>query len=462
MRTAMRHVFPLLVTLSAALHAQPPPNYYATVNSSTPALLRSTLHAVIKDHTKIPYTATGTDTWNVLELADQHPTNTTQILDLYKNAAYTKVGGGNTFYNREHTWPNSYGFPNDGITNYPYSDCHHLFLCDIAYNGARDNNPFLNGTASWTVYTTLANAGQGGGSGPFPSTSNWGSSPASTPPIGGWQTWAARKGDVARAVMYMDVRYEGGTHGITGAPEPDLRLTDDLNLINASATGSNLSVAYMGKLSVVLQWHAEDPPDAKEMAHTNAVFTYQGNRNPFVDHPEWAECLFSGSCVRVREPEVWINELHYDNTGTDVGEFVEIAGPAGDSVSGWMLVGYDGATGGAYSRLKLSGTIPNQQNGFGTLTFPFPGLQDGAPDGIALITNTGVVMQFVSYEGAFTAISGAANGHASVNIGVSETTSSPIGFSLQLGGTGSAYSEFVWQTVLDDTPGAVNLNQTFL
>ncbi|MBL8753216.1 MAG: endonuclease [Planctomycetes bacterium] len=459
----MRPPFRLAATAAAfaataSLRAQPPANYYNSVVTTSAAQLRTTLHAVIDDHTRIPYTASGTDTWNVLELADQYAGNTTQILDLYKNALYAKQGGGNSFYNREHTWPNSYGFPVDGTTNYPYTDCHHLFLCDIAYNGARDNNPYMAGTAAWTEYTTTANGGQGGGSGTFPGNSNWWTSQA---PIGGWQTWAGRKGDVARAMFYMDVRYEGGTHSTTGATEPDLRLTDDLNLIDASATGSNINLAYMGKLTTLLQWHNEDPVDAKELAHTNAVFTHQGNRNPFVDHPEWVACLYQGACTRVRLPEVWVNEIHYDNTGTDVNEFVELAGPAGDSVNGWMLLAVDGATGQVYGRRKLAGTFPNQQNGFGTLAFTFPGLQDGAPDGIAVVTGTGVLMQFVAYEGSFVGVGGTVAGRTATNLGVAEATTAPVGTSLQLGGAGSGYTQFTWQNSLTATPGARNTNQTF-
>lgn len=452
MPPAMRHAFLPLVLLATTLSAQAPPGYYASVNASSPTLLRTTLHAVINDHTKITYTGSGTDTWTVLELADQNPANSTQILDLYKNAAYAKQGGGNTFYNREHTWPNSYGFPNDGATNYPYTDCHHLFLADIAYNADRGNHPYMNAVSTWTERTTLVNGGQGGGSGVFPGNSNWFSNTAD-----GWQTWGDRKGDVARAILYMDIRYEGGTHGITGAAEPDLRVTDNVALIQT--TGGNASIAYMGLLSTLLQWHQQDPPDAKEMNHNNVVYSFQGNRNPFVDHPEWVACLYSNQCVRVREPEIWINELHYDNTGTDVGEFVEIAGRAGERMNDWMLIAYDGTSGLWYALVRLSGTIPNQQNGFGTLSFAFPNLQNGAADAIALVTPTGQLMQFLSYEGGMTASGGAANGKSSLDIGVSEAGTEPIGRSLQLGGTGGSYAQFSWQTPLVATPGAINTNQ---
>ena len=94
----MQHAVLAFAALAVALSAQAPPGYYNSVNPSTPATLRSTLHAVIDDHTRFPYTAATTDTWDILERADQHPTITTQILDVYKNASYTKSGGGNTNY----------------------------------------------------------------------------------------------------------------------------------------------------------------------------------------------------------------------------------------------------------------------------------------------------------------------------------------------------------------------------
>ncbi|MDQ7050080.1 MAG: endonuclease [Enterobacterales bacterium] len=117
-------------TLSAAI----PVGYYDTVDANNAASLRITLHDIIKDHQRFPYTASTTDTWDILETADQNPDDATKIITLYKNETYTKVTGGNNFYNREHTWPKSYGFPSNGDTNYPYTDMHHLFLADSGYN----------------------------------------------------------------------------------------------------------------------------------------------------------------------------------------------------------------------------------------------------------------------------------------------------------------------------------------
>jgi endonuclease I len=255
--------------------ADPPPGYYDTVVTTSPETLRATLHDVIDGHTKIPYTSSSTDTWNVLELADQDPNDSTNILDVYRNRSFDKYGGGNSYYNREHTWPNSYGFPDDGPTNKPYSDCHQLFLCDIGYNSTRADRIFDSCATSCSVLPADDYNGESGDN----RTKN-------ATPVGIWETWIGRRGDVARAQFYMDVRYEGDSG------EPDLILTDDVNLILASQTGNNEAIAYMGLLQTLLQWHEDDPVDEKEMARNDVVYSYQGNRNPFVDHPEWVGAIF--------------------------------------------------------------------------------------------------------------------------------------------------------------------------
>ena len=146
-------------------------------------------------------------------------------------------------------------------------------------------------------------------------------------------------------------------------------------------------------------------------------------------------------------PAVFINEFHYDNTGTDAGEFVEIAGPAGTNLSGYSIVLYNGANGASYDTDALSGLIPNHQNGFGTVSLAYPsnGIQNGSPDGIALVQGT-TVIQFLSYEGPFTATNGPAAGRLSSDIGIGriETGSEPLGLSLQLQGAGSTYGDFTW------------------
>jgi endonuclease I len=286
-------VLVLLALAGPPAGGDPPAGYYATVDSTNAATLRTTLHEAIDDHTRISYA----NTWAVLEEADQDPNDAGHILDLYKNASYEKVAADRP-YQREHTWPNSYGFPHDVVSNYPYPDCHALFLADGSYNASRSNNPFRFCDDQCTEKPTEVNNGQGGGSGVYPGNSNWRTGSGTD---GTWETWSGRRGDVARALFYLDVRYEGGTHGGTGYPEPNLYLTDDPNMI-ATSGGVNASVAYMGMLSVLRQWAAQDPVDGLERHRNDVVFAAQGNRNPFIDHPEWVECLYGGVCAGGGEP----------------------------------------------------------------------------------------------------------------------------------------------------------------
>ncbi|MFY9572788.1 MAG: Calx-beta domain-containing protein, partial [Blastocatellia bacterium] len=167
--------------------------------------------------------------------------------------------------------------------------------------------------------------------------------------------------------------------------------------------------------------------------------------------------------VAAATTSVFINEIHYDNTGTDAGEAVEVAGPAGTNLAGWSIVLYNGAGGASYDTDALSGVIPNQQNGFGTvsLSYPVNGIQNGSPDGIALVNASNVVVQFLSYEGTFTAVGGPANGMVSTDIGVSENGSEPLGQSLRLSGSGQFYEDFTWNAPAPATFSAVNTGQNF-
>lgn len=166
--------------------------------------------------------------------------------------------------------------------------------------------------------------------------------------------------------------------------------------------------------------------------------------------------------AQTTDPQVFINEIHYDNTGTDAGEFVEIAGPAGTDLTGYAIVLYNGNGGAVYDTDALSGTIPDQQNGFGTISLSYPvnGIQNGSPDGIALVKD-GAVVQFLSYEGPMLATGGPALGLTSVDIGVSENGSEPVGQSLRLIGSGDTYADFTWAAPAAATPGAINQGQTF-
>lgn len=160
---------------------------------------------------------------------------------------------------------------------------------------------------------------------------------------------------------------------------------------------------------------------------------------------------------------VFINELHYDNTGADVGEFIEVAGPAGTDLTGWTVVPYNGSTGATYTpQAALTGTLGDDTGtGFGFLSVPLV-LQNGAPDGVALVDAGGGLVQFLSYEGTMTAAGGPADGLPSTDIVVVENGAGPVGESLQLTGTGDTYADFTWAPSAAETPGAANRDQVFV
>jgi hypothetical protein len=152
--------------------------------------------------------------------------------------------------------------------------------------------------------------------------------------------------------------------------------------------------------------------------------------------------------LRFEQPTttVFINEIHYDNTGTDAGEAIEIAGPAGTDLTGWSLVLYNGSGGAVYDTDPLSGVIADQADGYGTVSLSYPsnGIQNGAPDGIALVDAGSTVVQFLSYEGVVIASNAPAAGMTSTDMGVAEAGTTPVGSSLQLQGTGTTYADFAW------------------
>ncbi len=250
--------------------------YYQDIlglSDADPNTLRGELHVLIDNHQSFPYSSNSwTDTWDILEEAQALPNDPESIVDIYRNKVFP-IGGWNKPYNREHVWPKSYGFPaSDGYSD-PHNDCHALFLSDAGYNSARSNKPYRNCNTNCTAKPTVNGSPNLLG-------------------INGWETWQGRRGDVARAIFYMDLRYEGGEEDDSW--EPNLVVTNNPSLIKSSSKHKN--VAYMGLLATLLEWHQEDPVDDWERQHNEVVYQYQGNRNPFVDHPNWVECIYQGSC----------------------------------------------------------------------------------------------------------------------------------------------------------------------
>ncbi len=156
----------------------------------------------------------------------------------------------------------------------------------------------------------------------------------------------------------------------------------------------------------------------------------------------------------------WINEFHYDNTGADAGEFVEVAGPAGIDLSNYTIYTYDGSDRMVHQVRALSGIIDNESNGFGAVVEYIANLQNST-EGIALVRNPNTVIEFLSYEGSFLALDGPAQGLTSTDVGIAEPTTQATNESLSRIGTGNIGSEFTFADQLA-TPGTLNGNQTIV
>jgi len=290
----MKQTLLAIFTVCSA-NASEPVGYYEVLDRTSPQNLKESLHELIDDHTRVRYTSDQVDTWDVIRRADADPAKPGNVITLYRNASYPAAAGGNPKYNREHSWPKSYGFPKNNPENYPYTDLHHLFAADSSYNSSRGNVPYGNCSSDCTEKESQQTEPVTEPATEYPGRSNWRSGSGAG---GTWEVWVGRRGDVARAMFYMAVRYEGGTHSKSGVAEPDLELTDDTELIAASNTGSNVPVAFMGRLSVLLDWHLRDPVDDFERRRNDIVSQVQGNRNPFIDRPKLVCEVFNvGACA---------------------------------------------------------------------------------------------------------------------------------------------------------------------
>jgi endonuclease I len=227
-----------------------PGDYYAPAAGKTGAALKTALHGIISNQTKLSYD----QVWNALKDTDQDPANTNNVILLYSGRSQSKStnGGGVNDWNREHVWAKSHG--DFGTATGPGTDVHHLRPEDVSVNGARGNLDFDNGG------TTVAEC------------------PGCTADGDSFAPRAAVRGDVARMILYMAVRYEGGDGW------PNLEPNNSVN---------NGTAPYIGKLTVLKAWSAADPPDAFEKRRNQVIYdTWQHNRNPFIDHPEWVSSIW--------------------------------------------------------------------------------------------------------------------------------------------------------------------------
>ncbi|MFS0697039.1 endonuclease I family protein [Streptomyces nitrosporeus] len=224
--------------------------YYRDALGRTGAALKSSLHTIVSDQTKLSYS----QVWDALKATDEDPSDPSSVILLYTGRSQSKNdNGGNVGdWNREHVWAKSHG--GFGTATGPGTDIHHLRPTDVQVNSVRGNKDFDNGGSA------VAGA------------------PGNYTDGDSFEPRDAVKGDVARMILYMAVRYEGDD------AFADLEPNDSVG---------NGSAPYIGRLSVLKQWNQEDPPDSFEKNRNQVIFDrFQHNRNPFIDHPEWVEAIW--------------------------------------------------------------------------------------------------------------------------------------------------------------------------
>jgi len=246
--------------------------YYQNAAGKTGGELKTALHSIIRNHTELPYTTKDAgdqyNVWEALKITDEDPNNTDNVLLIYTGRSEVKThqddgSGDNDSWNREHIWAKSHG--DFGTARGAGTDIHHLRACDRSVNTDRSNKFFDNGGTTHSEATECKFDGDS------------------------WEPRDAVKGDIARMILYMAVCYEGENG------DPDLEMTNDMTY-----SMDNYSAPFFGKLSTLLIWNTQDPVDETEKTRNEKVYTIQGNRNPFIDYPEWAD-------------EIWTNAVDTDS-----------------------------------------------------------------------------------------------------------------------------------------------------
>lgn len=279
----MRVTFLFLLASSAAIaFGQPPPGYYDPANGLSGPALKAALFDIISPHTVHTYA----QLWNDFESTDDRDDNG-KVWDIYSDipggsAPYLYTFGSDqcgTYdsegdcYNREHTVPQSWF---NGATPM-YTDLHHLYPVDGWVNNKRGELPYGEvGSTDWT--------GQNGtktGNSITPGYNNTVCEPID-----------AYKGDIARTYFYMMTRYMNVADNWTS----DMFSNGDLTIWAEN---------------MLLQWHVDDPVTQKEVDRNNAVYAIQNNRNPYIDHPEWAHSIwgpFAGLAEQTDQGMLWYAE----------------------------------------------------------------------------------------------------------------------------------------------------------
>lgn len=235
--------------------------YYRPAEGKNGEELKTALNGIIKGHIRYGYRCV----WNILGEADEDPNNKDNIITFYKRSSVPKsfrtgapgVGNHPDSWNREHIWAKSHGFQQKN--QHAFTDAHHLRASDMTCNSKRGNRDFVNGGRLDDECGFF----------------KFGDGTVEAPDI--------VKGDTARMMFYMAVRYDGDNESNT----PDLELID-----RTTETRTPL----FGKLCTLLEWHKKDPVSDEERKRNDVIYSWQGNRNPFIDHPEWAESIWGNKC----------------------------------------------------------------------------------------------------------------------------------------------------------------------
>ncbi|KAL9186194.1 hypothetical protein ACHAXT_005432, partial [Thalassiosira profunda] len=314
----------LLAASALAVDAQPfsacdVASYYASLPTAPLDADRADMHQMLEDthRDQLPYTSTSPDVWDALIDVDSDASGENVRL-VYKDAwvpATPYDSGACDSWNREHLWSRSHGVGSSGMDN---TDLHHLRPSDCNVNTARSNRYFgACGTArpaSECMSPAHVEAAA--------DTSR--DAETFLPP-------ADRRGDIARAILYMDLRYDGGETSTT------------LDLVVSDCPEAVPDGAGMGYLSQLLQWHLDDPPGEEERQRNDKVCAdWQGNRNPFVDYPELALKYHGGA-----------RPLLGDGLGYDC-EATPAAGTCSDGSGSCLSTNHCGCSSSLFSR-ELTG-----------------------------------------------------------------------------------------------------------
>lgn len=266
----------ILVLFSLYLPAQIPEGYYDSTEGLTGDQLKTSLYHIIKNHVEFPYTSPGTDVWDILKETDRDTLDADKVTLFYSgwSADASQEYNNGRGWTREHVYAKSHG--DFGISKGAGTDIHHLKPADVSVNSARNNKDFDDGGEVYSDSDGITECKSDEDS---------------------WEPRDKIKGDVARMLFYMATRYEGENN------EPDLELVDGVNSVDLNQPGAG----FHGKLSTLLNWHHSDPVDSFEIRRNNIIFSFQNNRNPFIDHPEFAEKIWGRHDFQVDNIKIYLD-----------------------------------------------------------------------------------------------------------------------------------------------------------